>query len=73
MMDAWNRNRLLRADAAFERDEADADGKRLREREALRKQKLDDALDRALEDSFPGSDPASVTQPPASPFDRPRR
>ena len=26
--------------------------------------KLDDALDKGLEESFPGSDPVSVTQPP---------
>jgi hypothetical protein len=30
------------------------------------KQKLDDALDEGLEESFPGSDPVSVTQPAPS-------
>jgi hypothetical protein len=30
------------------------------------KKKLDEALDRGLEESFPGSDPVNVTQPPKS-------
>ena len=30
------------------------------------KQKLDEALDRGLEGTFPGSDPVSVTQPARS-------
>ncbi len=33
------------------------------------KDKLDDALDKGLEESFPGSDPVSVTQPPPSRHD----
>lgn len=33
------------------------------------KDKLDDALDEGLEESFPGSDPVSVTQPPPSRHD----
>jgi hypothetical protein len=41
-----------------------------REREAKRHEKLDDALDRALEESFPGSDPVSVAQPPQSVHDK---
>jgi hypothetical protein len=32
--------------------------------------RLDRALDRGLEDSFPGSDPVNVTQPPQSRHDR---
>jgi hypothetical protein len=54
-------------------DEADSDevdDKRRRERDASRKKVLDEALDVGLEDSFPGSDPVSVTQPPASPYDK---
>ncbi|MGA7433453.1 MAG: hypothetical protein WBQ24_12860 [Xanthobacteraceae bacterium] len=31
---------------------------------------LDEALDLGLEDSFPGSDPVSVTQPPPSAYDK---
>lgn len=33
------------------------------------KDKLDDALDEGLEESFPGSDPVSVTQPAPSRHD----
>jgi hypothetical protein len=31
---------------------------------------LDDALDQGPEDTFPRSDPVSVTQPPSSPHDK---
>jgi hypothetical protein len=73
-MDESNRNRSLQPDAAaLEQDNADGDGKRRREQDAKRKEKLDDALERGLEDSFPGSDPVSVTQPPPSSYDKPRR
>lgn len=34
------------------------------------KRKLDDALDKGLEESFPGSDPVNVTQPPPSKHDQ---
>jgi hypothetical protein len=34
------------------------------EREEERKRKLEKSLERGLEDSFPGSDPINVTQPP---------
>ena len=57
----------------IEADDTDLDGKRRREREARQKQKLDDALDRGLEDTFPASDPVSITQPPQSPYDKPKR
>jgi len=50
--------------------EDEADNKRRREQDLSRKKKLDDALERGLEDSFPGSDPVSVTQPPPSPYDK---
>lgn len=33
------------------------------------KKKLDDALEKGLEESFPGSDPVSVTQPAPSRHD----
>ncbi len=33
------------------------------------KRKLDDALNKGLEESFPGSDPVNVTQPPPSKHD----
>ncbi|KQW21068.1 hypothetical protein ASC80_13065 [Afipia sp. Root123D2] len=35
-----------------------------------RKEKLDDALEQGLEESFPGSDPVSVTQPSPSKYDQ---
>lgn len=35
----------------------------------VHKDKLDDALNKGLEESFPGSDPVSVTQPPPSKHD----
>jgi hypothetical protein len=34
------------------------------------KKKLDEALEKGLEDSFPASDPINVTQPPPSKKDR---
>lgn len=34
------------------------------------KRKLDDALEKGLEESFPGSDPVNVTQPPPSKHDQ---
>jgi hypothetical protein len=71
MTDELNKNRSLRPDHAdFQRDETDRDKKRHREQDASRKEKLDDALERGLEDSFPGSDPVSVTQPPSNPHDK---
>jgi hypothetical protein len=38
--------------------------------EASRKRKLDKALDEALEQSFPASDPVNLTQPPPSKHDQ---
>jgi hypothetical protein len=37
-----------------------------RGRETAKEQRKEDALDKGLEDSFPGSDPVSVVQPPPS-------
>ena len=45
-------------------------GDERKERQAKRKKALDDALDRGLQDSFPGSDPVAVTQPPPSARDK---
>jgi hypothetical protein len=39
-------------------------------KDAVRKEKLDDALNEGLEESFPGSDPVSVTQPAPSKPDK---
>jgi hypothetical protein len=41
-----------------------------REREEVRKRKLEKSLEQGLEDSFPGSDPINVTQPPPSVADK---
>jgi hypothetical protein len=52
----------------FQSGGKDGDGRRrVTERE---RQKLDEALERGLEESFPGSDPVAVTQPPSSPRDK---
>ena len=41
-----------------------------REPEARKREEQDRALDKALEETFPGSDPVNVTQPPRSPQER---
>jgi hypothetical protein len=71
----WNRYRALqseRAGAAAAGRARDSKAAR-RDAEAICKEKLDRALDEGLEESFPGSDPVSVTLPPSSPYDRPKR
>ena len=40
------------------------------EADAKERRRLEKALEEGLEDSFPGSDPVSVTQPPPSAQDR---
>jgi hypothetical protein len=69
-MDQYRHRASLPHDDDFE-DEMDI--RRRREQEASQKKKLDEALDVGLEDSFPGSDPVSVTQPPPSPYDKSSR
>jgi hypothetical protein len=39
-------------------------------RDEARKKALDEKLDQGLEETFPGSDPVSITQPPRSARDR---
>jgi hypothetical protein len=68
MMDEWNRNRPPQPDRA--RSERDDDRAGKRDRESRRKKALDDRLEKGLEESFPGSDPVAVTQPPHSPHDK---
>jgi hypothetical protein len=73
MMDRY---RSFRSDDdAFDEDDGALgdDCKRRKELDLERKKRLDDALDIGLADTFPGSDPVSVTQPPHSPYDRRRR
>jgi hypothetical protein len=52
--------------------DTDAGSKVARDREAdsNKKKEQDRALDQALEETFPGSDPVNVTQPPRSPQER---
>jgi hypothetical protein len=65
MMDEWNRIRSLQRDHG----ETDLDEPRKSPPHDL-KREFDDALDLGLEDTFPGSDPVSVIQPPPSPHDK---
>jgi hypothetical protein len=44
----------------------DRDDHARKSREAKEKRRLDEALERGLEDTFPASDPVNVTQPPPS-------
>ncbi len=80
-MDQWNKQRRPQvAYAGFERGAQDASETQLQARRRDKEQKqakeakrlavLDEALELGLEESFPGSDPVSVTQPPPSPYDR---
>jgi hypothetical protein len=69
MIDQWNRNRSAQPDhARIGHDDEDRAGKR--DREAQHKKALDDRLEKGLEESFPGSDPVAVIQPPHSPHDK---
>jgi len=68
MMDERDRNCSAPLAGGLERQAKDGDGKRARDAE--RQKKLDDALERGLEDTFPGSDPVAVTQPPHSARDK---
>ncbi len=65
-MDDPNRTRSAQPESG--RNAKDADDKR--EREAKRRKKLDEALERGLEETFPASDPVAVTQPPHSARDK---
>jgi hypothetical protein len=69
-----DRHRSFRPDDDdFDDDRVGDDCKQRRELDLERKKRLDDALDLGLEETFPGSDPVAVTQPPHSPYDRCRR
>ncbi len=66
-MDQRHRNQLAQLDdARYDREARD----RRRQRDVIQREKLDDALERGLEETFPGSDPVSVTQPAHSPRDK---
>jgi hypothetical protein len=69
-------DRLRSFRSAFDDDYDDDlgdDTKLRRELDADRKKRLDEALELGLEETFPGSDPVAVTQPPHSPYDRRKR
>ncbi|MGC1352300.1 MAG: hypothetical protein WA858_21385 [Xanthobacteraceae bacterium] len=71
MMHERNRSRSLpRNGADFEGDDEDRAARR--DRESQRKKAFDDSLEKGLEETFPGSDPVAVTQPPHSPHDKHR-
>jgi len=67
VMDDWNKTPSLQPDHA---DLGRNAKERKRLRDATEQEKLDDALELGLEDSFPASDPVSVTQPPHSVRDK---
>jgi hypothetical protein len=70
MIDRWHSG-----SARFRHDEDfddEFDERERRNREIERRKTLDEALDCGLEDSFPGSDPVAVTQPPPSARDKHR-
>jgi hypothetical protein len=70
MIDRWHGG-----SAGFRRDEdfdEEFDERARKQRETERRKTMDEALDCGLEDSFPGSDPVAVTQPPPSARDKHR-
>jgi hypothetical protein len=68
-----DRHRSHRSDHDdFDGDLGD-DTRHRRELDADRKKRLDEALELGLEETFPASDPVSVTQPPHSAHYRPKR
>jgi len=69
MMDKSNTTRSQSPDHRDSEQDTKEAGKD-RERTKRCKQKLDESLDRGLEDTFPGSDPVAVTQPPPSAHDK---
>jgi hypothetical protein len=50
--------------------EHEVDEKNRREGDEAHRRKLEKSLEQGLEDSFPGSDPINVTQPPPSLADK---
>ena len=71
MMDEWTGQR---SHPPPDHDFENADGDRAKTRKLAdrRRAELDEQLDRGLEDTFPGSDPVAVTQPPPSARDKDR-
>jgi hypothetical protein len=50
--------------------EQSAEERKRRERDDVRRRRLEESLEHGLEDSFPASDPINVTQPPPTPGDK---
>ena len=48
----------------------EVDDKTKRDKEEAQKRRLEKSLEQGLEDSFPGSDPINVTQPPPTKGDK---
>ena len=77
-MDTYDRSGFVYRDTVREdnpdwewEDETDPAVKRRHEAaKAAQKEELDEKLDLALEESFPGSDPISIIQPPQSPYEK---
>lgn len=76
-MEQWSKHADRPFAPDYRRDERDIANRELeqqavkrRHREAQRRKALDDALDRGLEDTFPGSDPVAIVQPPPSARDK---
>src|SRR4029077_6102793 len=72
MMEEWNKNRSLRPDRTELAPHTEDESAKRREREAKRKQKLDEQLDRGLKNPSPVSNPVAVTKPPPSARDKRR-
>ena len=53
--------------------EEELDDKTKRDREEVRKRRLERSLEQGLEDSFPASDPVNVTQPAPTRRDKRRK
>ena len=53
--------------------EEELDDKTKRDREEVRKRRLERSLEQGLEDSFPASDPINVTQPAPTRRDKRRK
>jgi hypothetical protein len=73
-MDSFRRNGSFQYDNDYDwEDENDPAVKRRHEAaRAAQREEFDEKLDMALEESFPGSDPISIIQPPQSPYEKPK-
>jgi hypothetical protein len=70
MIDAPHRPAPLAPSGEHGQPDNGPHGERKHRRQAERRKSLEDALERGLEDTFPGSDPVAVTQPPPSACDK---